>query len=359
MKLRYLLVALVTAFTFVTFSVEEKTASAARCVQTSPRPYGFRTYPAGSGAVTIDIEVTSCHTVSSGSVQLTNTVTRANYFRGSASNRYTRIVTGGAYNAFSYTFTNLPTGNYSVYIAGFVQSANTRYVASQTIGTFRFIGNSSSSVGAPTTTIAPATIANGNSAAYQLCNGNLSCIIALSSTTTVKPNAPVATTAPAVTTLAPVTTTAPAVTTLAPVTTTTPIVTTLAPVTTTAPAKSITTVKPVVTAQPSPPTLLTESFSTSTLRGSYAKTLYKVTLRCSIGCTQLPTNISAKLCTRAGTSCFSTTLRSTGTNVVRDYSGSFTSGLTPDRAFRSAFLQPIIGSTLTNVYGIRTVIWTR
>ena len=359
MKLRYLLVALVTAFTFVTFSVEEKTASAARCVQTSPRPYGFRTYPAGSGAVTIDIEVTSCHTVSSGSVQLTNTVTRANYFRGSASNRYTRIVTGGAYNAFSYTFTNLPTGNYSVYIAGFVQSANTRYVASQTIGTFRFSGNSSSSVGAPTTTIAPATITNGNSAAYQLCNGNLSCIIALSSTTTVKPNAPVATTAPAVTTLAPVATTAPAVTTLAPVATTTPIVTTLAPVTTTAPAKSITTVKPVVTAQPSPPTLLTESFSTSTLRGSYAKTLYKVTLRCSIGCTQLPTNISAKLCTRAGTSCFSTTLRSTGTNVVRDYSGSFTSGLTPDRAFRSAFLQPIIGSTLTNVYGIRTVIWTR
>ena len=346
MKLRYLLVAPVTAFTFVTFSVEEKTASAARCVQTSPRPYGFRTYPAGSGAVTIDIEVTSCHTVSSGSVQLTNTITRANYFRGSASNRYTRIVTGGAYNAFSYTFTNLPTGNYSVYIAGFVQSANTRYVASQTIGTFRFIGNSSSSVGAPTTTIAPATIANGNSAAYQLCNGNLSCIIALSSTTTVKPNAPVATTAPAVTTLAPVATT-------------TPIVTTLAPVTTTAPAKSITTVKPVVTAQPSPPTLLTESFSTSTLRGSYAKTLYKVTLRCSIGCTQLPTNISAKLCTRAGTSCFSTTLRSTGTNVVRDYSGSFTSGLTPDRAFRSAFLQPIIGSTLTNVYGIRTVFWTR
>ena len=333
MKLRYLLVALVTAFTFVTFSVEEKTASAARCVQTSPRPYGFRTYPAGSGAVTIDIEVTSCHTVSSGSVQLTNTVTRANYFRGSASNRYTRIVTGGAYNAFSYTFTNLPTGNYSVYIAGFVQSANTRYVASQTIGTFRFIGNSSSSVGAPTTTIAPATIANGNSAAYQLCNGNLSCIIALSSTTTVKPNAPVTTTAP--------------------------VVTTLAPVTTTAPARSITTVKPVVTAQPSPPTLLTESFSTSTLRGSYAKTLYKVTLRCSIGCTQLPTNISAKLCTRAGTSCFSTTLRSTGTNVVRDYSGSFTSGLTPDRAFRSAFLQPIIGSTLTNVYGIRTVFWTR
>jgi hypothetical protein len=115
----------------------------------------------------------------------------------------------------------------------------------------------------------------------------------------------------------------------------------------------------VVIAPPSPPTLLTESFSTTTLRRSYAKTFYKATLRCSTGCTELPKNISAKLCTRAGTSCFSTTLTSTGSKVVRDYSGSFTTGSMPDGAIRSAYLQPIIGSTLTNVYGIRTVIWTR
>jgi hypothetical protein len=115
----------------------------------------------------------------------------------------------------------------------------------------------------------------------------------------------------------------------------------------------------VVVAPPAPPTLLTESFSTSTMRGSYARTSYKVTLRCSTGCTQLPSTISAKLCTRTGASCFSTSLTSTGTNLVRDYSGTFTTGKTPDGAIRSAYLQPVIGSTLTNVYGIRTVSWKR
>ena len=171
---------------------------------------------------------------------------------------------------------------------------------------------------------------------------------------------------PSATVKAPTTTTAPTTTraTTAPTTTratTAPTTTTTSTTTTSTTTTSTTTTSTTTSAASA--TLMSESFSAATLRGTNPSIIYSVTLRCGTGCTALPTSIAGRICVTGRSfediTCSGSIMDSTGTSGQKTYTGAFGFGGSPDSLLRSSYLAATINSQVVFVNGSRTIAWTQ
>ena len=149
---------------------------------------------------------------------------------------------------------------------------------------------------------------------------------------------------------------------------------TSAPTTTAAPTTTRATATPTTTAAPTTTstaaittgaaaTLISESFSATSLRGNNPWITYSVTLKCGTGCTALPTSIAGRICVTGrsfeDTTCTGSIMGSSGTSSQKTYTGAFGFGGSPDSLLRSSYLVATINSQVVIVNGTRTIAWTQ
>ena len=123
-----------------------------------------------------------------------------------------------------------------------------------------------------------------------------------------------------------------------------------------------TTTTPAPTTAPTI-SIVSESYSASSLRGNNPWITYSVTLKCGSGCTTLPTIIGGRLCVTGRTvqdiSCTGADMGSSGSSNQRTYTGLFGFGGSPDSLLRSSYLWATVNTNTIYINGSRTIAWTQ